>query len=126
MAIANGETTTGVTTMRIDAGMDTGEMLLRRETAIGPARNHPGTRSALGGDFRAADGGNLRGLRDGTIEPIPQNHAEASMDHCSKGGRPHHWSLTPVKSSTACAALLHGQRVRVFSRLRCQLLPLRC
>jgi methionyl-tRNA formyltransferase len=35
-AVANGETTTGVTTMRIDAGLDTGDMLLRAETAIGP------------------------------------------------------------------------------------------
>lgn len=35
-AIANGETITGVTTMRIDAGLDTGDMLLRAETAIGP------------------------------------------------------------------------------------------
>ena len=35
-AIVNGETVTGVTTMRIDAGLDTGEMLLRAETAIGP------------------------------------------------------------------------------------------
>jgi methionyl-tRNA formyltransferase len=38
-AIANGETITGVTTMRIDAGLDTGDMLLRAETAIGPAEN---------------------------------------------------------------------------------------
>ena len=35
-AIANGETRTGVTTMRIDAGLDTGDMLLKRETEIGP------------------------------------------------------------------------------------------
>ncbi len=35
-AIANGETRTGVTTMRIDAGLDTGDMLLRAETEIGP------------------------------------------------------------------------------------------
>src|SRR5216110_1372753 len=33
-AIANGETVTGVTTMRIDAGLDTGDMLLRREERI--------------------------------------------------------------------------------------------
>jgi methionyl-tRNA formyltransferase len=38
-AIANGETITGVTTMRIDAGLDTGDMLLRAETAIGPEEN---------------------------------------------------------------------------------------
>ena len=35
-AIANGETRTGVTTMRIDAGLDTGDMLLNWETEIGP------------------------------------------------------------------------------------------
>src|SRR5207247_10450830 len=35
-AIANGETVTGVTTMRIDAGLDTGDMLLRAEAQIGP------------------------------------------------------------------------------------------
>ena len=35
-AIANGETRTGVTTMRIDSGLDTGDMLLKWETEIGP------------------------------------------------------------------------------------------
>jgi methionyl-tRNA formyltransferase len=35
-AIANGATHTGVTTMRIDAGLDTGDMLLKAETEIGP------------------------------------------------------------------------------------------
>ena len=34
-AIANGETVTGVTTMLIDAGLDTGDMLLKAETPIG-------------------------------------------------------------------------------------------
>ena len=33
-AIVNGETVTGVTTMRIDAGLDTGDVLLRAETPI--------------------------------------------------------------------------------------------
>lgn len=35
-AIANGEKITGVTTMRIDAGLDTGDILLRAETEIAP------------------------------------------------------------------------------------------
>jgi methionyl-tRNA formyltransferase len=35
-AIAAGETVTGVTIMRIDAGLDTGDMLLKRELEIGP------------------------------------------------------------------------------------------
>lgn len=34
-AVANGESVTGVTTMKIDAGLDTGDMLLKAETAIG-------------------------------------------------------------------------------------------
>ncbi len=38
-AIANGESTTGVTTMRIDAGLDTGDMLLKAETPIHPEEN---------------------------------------------------------------------------------------
>ncbi len=36
-AIARGETVTGMTTMRLDEGLDTGDMLLRREVPIGPA-----------------------------------------------------------------------------------------
>ena len=40
-AIANGETATGVTTMRIDAGLDTGDMLLKAETADRRRRRPP-------------------------------------------------------------------------------------
>src|SRR3981081_1551492 len=36
-AIANGESVTGVTSMRIDAGLDTGDILMQRETATGTA-----------------------------------------------------------------------------------------
>jgi methionyl-tRNA formyltransferase len=38
-AIVNGETVTGVTTMRIDAGLDTGDMLLKAETPLDPEEN---------------------------------------------------------------------------------------
>ncbi len=38
-AIANGETETGVTTMQMDAGLDTGDILLQRSVAIGPDEN---------------------------------------------------------------------------------------
>ncbi|MGH9506853.1 MAG: methionyl-tRNA formyltransferase, partial [Terriglobales bacterium] len=40
-AIARGETVTGVTAMQIEAGLDTGPVLLRRETPIGPAETAP-------------------------------------------------------------------------------------
>ncbi len=35
-AVANGETETGVTTMQLDAGLDTGDILLEHRVAIGP------------------------------------------------------------------------------------------
>ncbi|MGH7783832.1 MAG: methionyl-tRNA formyltransferase, partial [Candidatus Binatia bacterium] len=38
-AIVNGETETGVTTMRMDQGLDTGDILLQRSTSIGPTEN---------------------------------------------------------------------------------------
>lgn len=40
-AIANGETETGVTIMQIDAGLDTGDMLLKARTSIGPEETAP-------------------------------------------------------------------------------------
>ena len=55
-AIANGETRTGVTTMRIDAGLDTGDMLLKAETEIGAGRDGGRTGRAPGGDGRGPAG----------------------------------------------------------------------
>jgi methionyl-tRNA formyltransferase len=78
-AIVNGETKTGVTTMRIDAGMDTGETLLQREIAIGANETAPEltTRlSELGAPLMAET---LRGLAAGTVLPQPQNHSAATM-----------------------------------------------
>ena len=77
-AIVNGEIRTGLTTMRIDAGMDTGEMLLQREVAIGPNETAPELTirmADLGAPLMAET---LRGLAAGTIASKPQNHAQAS------------------------------------------------
>jgi methionyl-tRNA formyltransferase len=77
-AIVNGETKTGLTTMRIDAGMDTGDMLLQAEMAIGPRD----TTLELAG--RLAEAGaplmaeTLRGLAAGTLPPRPQDHTQAT------------------------------------------------
>jgi methionyl-tRNA formyltransferase len=77
-AIVNGETRTGMTTMRIDAGMDTGDMLLQRESEIGAKETAPelaARMSEFGAPLMAET---LRGLATGTIAPKAQNHAEAS------------------------------------------------
>ena len=78
-AVANGETVTGVTTMRIDAGLDTGDMLLKWSTPIGPEEN------ALELGPRLAEAGanllvrSLRGLEDGSIRPEPQDSSQATL-----------------------------------------------
>lgn len=77
-AIVNGEKKTGVTTMRIDAGMDTGEMLLQKETEIGATETAPElTRrmSELGAPLMVET---LRGLSAGTIVARAQDHSQAS------------------------------------------------
>ncbi len=78
-AIVNGETKTGVTSMRIDAGMDTGEILLQKEMEIGPSETAPelaARMSELGAPLMAET---LRGLAAGSIVSRPQNSEQASL-----------------------------------------------
>jgi methionyl-tRNA formyltransferase len=75
-SIVNGETRTGVTTMRIDAGLDTGDMLLKAETEIGPDENavELGRRLAvIGADLLIKTLGEL-----GTITPEKQDNDQSS------------------------------------------------
>ena len=76
--IVNGETRTGVTTMRIDAGMDTGDMLLQREIEIGAKETAPELAARLSEIGAPLMVETLRGLAAGTIVPRAQNHTEAS------------------------------------------------
>ncbi len=78
-AIIRGETTTGVTIMQMDEGMDSGDILLQEETAIGD-------RETVGElhDRLAVRGAQLlmetiRMIEAGTIMRIPQDHAAATF-----------------------------------------------
>lgn len=77
-AIVEGETRTGVTIMRIDAGLDTGDMLLKKETEIGPEENavELGRRlAAMGADLLVEA---LEGLAAGTIVAEKQDASQAT------------------------------------------------
>jgi folate-dependent phosphoribosylglycinamide formyltransferase PurN len=77
-AIVNGETVTGVTTMRIDAGLDTGDMLLKAETAIGAeetAVELAGRLAEMGAELLVRT---LEGLAAGAIVPEKQDPAQAT------------------------------------------------
>jgi len=78
-AIANGETRTGNTTMCIDAGMDTGEILLQEELAIGTEETAPelATRLAVAGALLVVK--TLRGLAEGTLRGRAQDDDAASF-----------------------------------------------
>ncbi len=78
-AIATGETRTGNTTMRIDAGMDTGEILLQEELAIGPEDTAPELAARLAEAGAPLVAKTLRGLAEGTLRGRAQDDDAASF-----------------------------------------------
>ena len=78
-AIARGETITGVTTMQIDAGLDTGDILLQREERIMPkdtALTLAPRLAQTGAELMIAT---LDGLKNGAITPRPQDNSQATL-----------------------------------------------
>jgi methionyl-tRNA formyltransferase len=77
-AIAGGETETGVTTMLIDEGLDTGPLLLARAIPIGPEETAAALEprlARLGAEVLLET---VRGLGEGLLQPKPQDQALAS------------------------------------------------
>ena len=126
-AIANGETLTGVTTMRIDAGLDTGDILLRREWPIEPEETAPQLSARLAEAGAALAIETLRGLEQGSITPRKQNQEEASYapllkkeDGCVDWSLPARVLSNRVRGfvpwpgvySYYCGRLLHLRRAR--------------
>lgn len=77
-AIMDGRTATGVTTMLMDIGMDTGDILLQEEVPISDEIDHGQL------EIRLAEVGacllleTIAGLATGSIQPEQQNHEQAS------------------------------------------------
>ncbi len=77
-AIATGETTTGLTTMQIDAGMDTGPTLLQQELKIGPDETSVELAARMSEIGAGLVVDSLLRLDRGEIAPQPQDSAKAS------------------------------------------------
>jgi methionyl-tRNA formyltransferase len=78
-AIAQGENITGVTTMRLDAGLDTGGILLQREVSIGSedtAESLAPRLASIGADLMIET---LQGLEASSIQPRPQDNSRATL-----------------------------------------------
>jgi methionyl-tRNA formyltransferase len=121
-AIARGETRTGVTTMKINVGLDTGDMLLKWETAIEPSE----TSVELGARLAAAGAQLLIHTlaRLDAIQPEPQDHGQATWAPVIKkeDGRID-WSLPApeivnrMRAFTpwpGCYGSLRGQRFHIW------------
>jgi methionyl-tRNA formyltransferase len=78
-AVANGELVTGVTTMKLDAGLDTGPMLLAERVPIAPEETAEDLFESLAAVGAPLMVQTLGGLADGSIAPVEQNHALASL-----------------------------------------------
>jgi methionyl-tRNA formyltransferase len=78
-AIANGESVTGVTTMRIDAGLDTGDILLQRALpiAIDDTSETLAPKLAMVGAELMVE--TLRGLESGQVKTTPQDDSRATL-----------------------------------------------
>jgi methionyl-tRNA formyltransferase len=78
-AIARGETVTGVTTMKIDAGLDTGDILQQQGIPIASddtAETLAPKLASMGANLMVET---LRGLQRGTIHPRQQDHTQATL-----------------------------------------------
>jgi len=105
-AILAGDEETGITTMQMDEGLDTGPMLLRRALPLGP----DDTTASL--TPRLAEIGaellieTLRGLRDGTVVPQPQPAEGATLaPSFKKADGAIAWSAGPVAIDRQVRAL---------------------
>ncbi len=77
-AILNGDNKSGVTTMIMDKGMDTGDILLMQETPINETDNAQtlhDTLSRLGGTLVLET---IKRLEENTLLPVPQDHNQAT------------------------------------------------
>ncbi len=78
-ALIRGERTTGVTTMKIDPGLDTGDILLQREVEIrddDTAETLSQRLSEIGAGLMVET---LQGVERGEIVPRPQDHRRATL-----------------------------------------------
>jgi methionyl-tRNA formyltransferase len=78
-AVASGETETGVTTMRLDAGLDTGDVLLESRLAISPDTTAAELYPQLANIGAKLVIETLEGLEQGTITPRPQDDSLATL-----------------------------------------------
>ena len=104
-AVINGEEKSGVTTMLMDEGIDTGDILLVKETLL-EKKETGGSLferlAVLGADLLIDT---LKAMEEGRIKPIPQNHEESTYVGMLKKS---HGKLDFTKSAVELERLIRG------------------
>lgn len=78
-AVAEGETVTGVTTMRLDAGLDTGDVLLAQAVPVGKEETATEVYDNLAAVGARLMIETLRRMEAGDLCPRPQDHSMATL-----------------------------------------------
>lgn len=122
--ILNGEEKTGVTSMQMDDGIDTGDMLLKAELPISPNMTGGELHDALSELGAQVLSDTLKALRSDTLHPMPQtgesNYAPmltkslCPIDFSRSAGEVHNHvrGLSPFPTATA---VLHSKRMKIHS-----------
>lgn len=118
--ILNGESKTGVTSMQMDKGLDTGDMLLRRETEIGENETYQelyDRLAVMGGEVLADT---IKAVEEGTLAPEKQDDSlscyspmitkSMSALDFSKSAKELHNTIRGVTGFT----LMGGKRLKIF------------
>lgn len=79
-AIMSGDRKTGVTTMMMDEGIDTGDILLQQETEIGESETCAELTQRLSLIGAEVLRRSLQAMENGTLRRIPQDHAQMTYD----------------------------------------------
>lgn len=122
--ILNGEEETGVTSMQMDDGIDTGDMLLKAELPISPNMTGGELHDALSALGAQVLSDTLKALKSGDLHPTPQtgesNYAPMlskalcpiDFSHSAKAVHNQVRGLSPFPTATA---VLHGKRMKIHA-----------
>jgi len=122
-AIINGETRTGITTMLMDEGMDTGPILFQEEVEITPedtAGSLSSNLSQIGADLIIRT---LKELENGMINPVPQSDKASYAPLLKKTDGLINWSRSAVEISNFIRGMnpwpgaygfLEGERIKIL------------
>lgn len=122
--ILNGEEKTGVTSMQMDDGIDTGDMLLKAELPIPPNMTGGELHDALSALGAQVLSDTLKALKSGDLHPTPQigesNYAPMlskalcpiDFSHSAKAVHNQVRGLSPFPTATA---VLHGKRMKIHT-----------